>query len=191
MSAAALTCPKCRTPLPEAHFNASGPFPCPGCARSVEAAVFPACYQPASRGAAAESVFAAGEASCFNHPGNRAVVACDSCGRFLCALCDIALDAQHLCPACLNTGRKKGSVRHLESSRTLYGHLALLLALAPLLIWPITVITAPLAMFFAIFGWNKPGSLTRPGRVRHVIAFVLGLLQTAGWIFLLLRFFYR
>ena len=66
-----------------------------------------------------------GEASCFYHPAKKAVLPCESCGRFLCAVCDVEMNGQHLCPACLASGKKKGRLKQLENRRTLYDSLAL------------------------------------------------------------------
>ena len=38
---------------------------------------------------AGEAIQTDGEAACFAHAGKRAVASCESCGRFVCALCRI------------------------------------------------------------------------------------------------------
>ncbi len=130
------------------------------------------------------------DAGCFYHAQSRAQVPCDLCGRFLCALCDVELHGQHFCPGCVNTGKKKKQIRNLDTDRLLYGGIALMIALLPvLLFWPLTIITGPLAIFVAVYGWNKPPSLTGTGRGSAIVAIVLGLLETAAWILLFLGLF--
>jgi hypothetical protein len=176
-----LPCPRCRTELPVDDFNGGSLAPCPGCETPTQVEVFPALLRPVQTGAMAESILVEGEASCFYHPQKRAATHCQSCGRFLCALCDVELNGQHLCPGCLETGQRKGRLSELENKRTLYDSAALALALAPLLMWPITIITGPVAIGVAIYGWNKPGSLVPRTKVRAVLAILIGLVEIVGW----------
>jgi hypothetical protein len=123
-----------------------------------------------------------GESGCFYHPAKRAVAACESCGRFLCALCDLDLNGEHICPACLETGRRKGKLKQLENRRVLYDAVALSLATLPLLFfWP-TIITAPCALYVVVRRWNAPASLVRRGKWRMVLAAILAILEIAAWI---------
>lgn len=151
----------------------------------MEGLIFPAYHRPVATGKAAEALVAAEDAGCFYHPQSRAQVPCDLCGRFLCALCDVELQGQHFCPACVTAGRKKKQIRHLDDSRVLYGGMACIIALLPLIIfWPLTMITGPIAVFLAIYGWRKPQSLTSKGRFSYVIALIFGLAQIAVWTWL-------
>jgi len=177
-----LTCPKCQAALP----LEADPAPaqaCPSCARPIERLVFPAYYRPPAIGKAAQTLLTTEDASCFYHPQSRAQVPCDLCGRFLCALCDVELQGKHLCPSCLDAGGKKKRIRNLENERVLYGGTASLLALLPMILfWPLTIITGPIAVFLAIYGWRKPRSLVRPGTFSFIVAILFGLAQTILWI---------
>jgi hypothetical protein len=123
-----------------------------------------------------------GESSCFFHPQKKAVVPCAGCGRFLCALCDCALGSEHFCPACLEVGKSKGKIKNLDNQRTRYDTIALGLALLPLLIFYLTLITAPMALFVAIRYWNAPRSLVQSSRIRLILAIIIALLEIGGWI---------
>jgi hypothetical protein len=182
MSPRAVSCTKCSAEIPPASYNTADMIPCPSCGTPIQVAVFPALFREmASR--PGESILSEGEAGCFYHPDKRAVIACDTCGRFLCGLCDLELNGRHICPACLEIGRKKKSLTQLENRRVRYDSIALLLATLPILVWPFTIFTAPAAVFFAIYGWKKPKSITGGGwYVRAVLAILLGLLQIAGWV---------
>ena len=186
---APLSCPKCRADLPADLPPPGVPAACPSCRRPVEGLIFPAYRRPPATGKAAEAVVAAEDAGCFYHPQSRATVPCDQCGRFLCALCDLEIGGRHLCPGCVNAGRKKKLMSHLDDGRVLYGRLALMVALLPLLFWPLTVVTGPAAVFLAIYGWKKPRSLTGGGRVSYVFAILIGLAETLGWLFLVVKIF--
>jgi hypothetical protein len=129
-----------------------------------------------------EAVVVENEASCFYHPQKKAVLPCEGCGRFLCALCDCELHGQHFCPACLETGKKKGKIKRLENERVLYDDLALALAVLPLLIFYFTLVTAPIALYIAIRYWNSPRSIVRrQTHWRFVIAIIFATLEIAGW----------
>jgi hypothetical protein len=181
---APLSCPKCRADLPVPLGLPGAPTVCPACARPVEGLVFDAYHRPPAVGKTAEALVSTEDAGCFYHPSSRAQVPCDICGRFLCALCDVELQGQHLCPACLNTGARKKRVRNLDSDRLIYGGLASMLAILPIILfWPLTIITGPLAIFIAIYGWKKPRSLVSGGgTASFVIAILIGLLQVLAWI---------
>jgi hypothetical protein len=162
-------------------FNRPDLAPCPACGVPVQVEIFPALFRPAARGRDGEALMVEGESSCFYHPQKKAVVPCQGCGRFLCALCDCELHGEHFCPACLEVGRQKGRITRLENQRTLYDGIALSLAVLPLLVFYFTVITAPIAIFIAIRHWNTPRSIVHRTRIRLVVAIILAVLQIVGW----------
>jgi hypothetical protein len=177
-----LACPRCDRALPEDFLNAAELRRCPACKTPVMVELFPALLAPRPVGQAGETLLVEGESSCFYHPAKRAVAACESCGRFLCALCDLDLNGQHLCPACLETGKRKGKLKQLDNRRTLYDSLALTLALAPLLIFYFTIITAPAVLYVVIRYWNAQRSIVGRGRWRLVVAAIIALAEIAGWV---------
>jgi len=177
-----LACPRCNAALPEAFYSASEFQRCPACDSLILAEVFPAFFQPPAQGRAGESLLVEGESSCFYHPAKRAEGVCESCGRFLCALCDVDLNGQHLCPGCLESGKRKGRLKQLETRRLLYDSMALTLALVPMLIFYITVLTAPATIYVVIRYWKAPTSVVGRGKWRMVVAFLIALAQIAGWI---------
>jgi len=176
-----LACPRCNAALPETFFNAQELHPCPECTAQVQVDLFPALLAPTAVGRAGETLIVEGESSCFYHPTKRAAAACESCGRFLCALCDLDLNGRHLCPGCLKTGRRKGKLKNLENRRMRYDGLAMTLAFAPLLVFYFTILTAPATLYVVIRYWNAPGSLVRRGRWRMVLAFIVALLEVIAW----------
>src|SRR5579859_3521295 len=185
---ATLQCPACSAPMPGALFNQPELKPCPQCGRLCQIEVFPALFQPVVHGRDGEPLLIEGEASCFYHVQKKAIVPCEACGRFLCALCDCELHGKHFCPACLETGKQKGRIEKLENQRTLYDSIALALAVYPVaLIFGIyfTCITAPMSLYMAIRHWNAPSSIVRQSKIRHILAISLSALELAGWAVLL------
>jgi len=181
MTPPAITCSKCHLPLPEGAINTGDFIECPFCSTPIQIDAFPALLRPVQTGMAGETILVEGEAGCFYHPAKRASVPCASCGRFLCALCDVELNGEHICPVCLESGQKKGKLSQLENKRTLYDSAALSLTILPLLMWPLTLFTAPAAVVLAIYAWNKPSSIVGRTRARIYLALFFGLLEMGGW----------
>lgn len=176
-----IQCIKCNAILSGEAFNTSGLSRCPSCGVLIGVDAFPALFREKVPGSSGETLLVDGEASCFYHPRKRAVIPCSICGRFLCALCDVELGGQHLCPVCLETGKRKCELKNLENRRTLYDSIALLLAVVPMLfIWP-TIVTAPMALFLTFRYWNASTSIIPRTKVRFVIALTLAGFQIIGW----------
>lgn len=145
------------------------------------AAVFPALYRPLDTGHAGEAVLTEQDASCFYHPEKKAHIVCEGCGRFLCALCDIPLAGRHLCATCIETGKKKGRLQHIGRQRLLYDDIALAVAVLPMLVWFVTFITAPIAIYIALRYWKTPTSILHRTKIRYVLAIVFAGLELVGW----------
>jgi len=182
MLSAVLTCGACDAPIPYEAINGASPVPCRRCGAHLEAAVFPALFSEIRPGTPGERVLFDDESSCFYHTARKAVVPCDICGRFLCALCDIELNGQHLCPSCIDAGKNKGKMEELENQRTRYDRLALALAMLPALLITMyfTIFTAPAALFVTLRYWKAPLSPVRPWRWRFVLAFLLGVMEISA-----------
>jgi len=76
-------------------------------------------------------------------------------------------------------------LRNLENERVLYDQIALSLSLLPLIFWPATLVTAPIAFYMAIRHWNTAVSLApRMCRLRFILAMLFSLPQIVGWLFL-------
>src|SRR5262245_42568707 len=175
MNSPLVQCPECRGSLLDGVFNQSDLVPCPTCGVPLQIELFPAFFRRISPGRDAEAVMIEGESSCFYHPAKKAVVPCDACGRFLCALCDCELNAKHYCPGCLETGKSKGKIKNLENRRTLNDSTALMVAFVPFF-------GPPVSLFLAIRYWNAPTSVVRRSKWRLILAIILSVLQIIGWV---------
>ena len=182
MSSAVVACPHCQGSLPGILCNTGAPVDCPACDSPIQVEVFPAFFKPAAAGQSGETILEEGVSSCFYHEQKKAVVHCAACGRFLCALCDLDFNGRHLCSACLQSGQKNRDLPELENQRTVYDRAALSMALLPLLIWPLTLITGPIAVVLATISFFRPLSLVSRTRIRAWLAMVFGLLEVAGWV---------
>jgi DNA-directed RNA polymerase subunit RPC12/RpoP len=181
--AEAVRCSGCHNPLSASYYNVDHELGCPRCGSAVLARVFPAYYRRAEP-ASPERLSDATDATCFYHAENRAAVSCDACGRFLCTLCETELGGEKLCPTCITSGLSSRKLARLENRRVLYDNVALALAAGGILMWPLTLVTAPMSLFVAIRYWRKPTSLVPRTKVRFLLAILIASLQIAGWAFL-------
>lgn len=176
-----LLCSSCRQPLSATLCNGETPLRCPHCSIWLQAEIFPAMLRPLRETGRNGALAADGEASCFYHPDKQAATVCASCGRFICSLCEIELAGRRLCPGCLEQGRQSEQINELITRRTLHDSIALSTALLPLLIWPVTLLTAPTAFFLAIYAWRKPTSILPRTKIRLIAALLFSTLQMLGW----------
>ncbi|BDC52524.1 hypothetical protein F183_A48390 [Bryobacterales bacterium F-183] len=180
-----LRCDSCQGGIPPELWNQQQGALCPYCGKRSWTRVFPA-IQHTVAGQSPEAIGSESESSCFFHPRSRAIVACDSCGRFICGLCDLDTGSTggHICPTCFTSPKAPGSGTLLDKRRVLYDSILLGLNLGGFFFffWP-SLITAPLSIVLAIWYWRKPRSIVpRYTTFRFVLVIVLGLLQTAIWI---------
>ena len=181
---ASILCTECSSPIPASYFNVPAFAACPNCNARLLVRAFPALLRPVQQGYAGERITDAGQAACFYHPNKTAHVPCEACGRFICALCDVELHGQHLCPACVESGRRKGALTTLESRRLLWDNIALSVAVLPIAtiaFWWASIVTSPAAILLAIIGWRKPGSIAPRGKWRFIVAIIFALLVMGAW----------
>lgn len=170
-------CPRCRRPIALELTNTGSPVFCAGCRHEVILDVFPAAFRPA---ALAGGFAAEGAATCFFHEERAAQAACDGCGRYVCALCDVPVGRQHLCPECLESRHRHGRRQTLPNERMVWDRFALALAVLPLPLWMITILTAPAVLYIVIRHWRSPGSLVDRAWPRFAIAGALALAELGG-----------
>lgn len=179
----AAPCNRCAALLTSWDAVANDDAVCVYCGAHSIVRVFPALFQGSAAPAVVEAA-GEGEAACYDHPAKRAVAHCAQCGRFVCQLCAVDFRGETWCPGCIAAGVSRKKTVELEQDRVLYDSLALTMALAPLIMWPVTIISGPATVFTAIRYWRRPLSLVRRNRWRAVLAIILGLAETGGWIWL-------
>jgi uncharacterized RDD family membrane protein YckC len=181
-------CPECHGPLPAEIWNLYYPARCPSCRAILSALAFPAQVQE-HRAGFPEPAVEGGEATCFFHARNKAFVACDQCGRFLCTLCQVPIAGQNWCPSCIVLQRRHGRLAWLDKRRVMYDNLALLLALGPIVLlpfWPLAIITAPATIVVVFVFWRKLSSLVPRTKARFVVAGVLAGIELVALVFILM-----
>src|SRR5690242_13690097 len=122
MTGRAVACTSCSAPIPASLLD--GIFHiCPRCQVWFRVNLFPA-FASGPSIVSAESPLIEGESSCYYHPQKKAILACENCGRFLCALCDIEIGGVHRCSRCLEAGKRKQELHALELQHIRYDRIA-------------------------------------------------------------------
>jgi hypothetical protein len=171
-------------PLPKWELATSEVAVCTSCGSSNLVKVFPAVLAPPLILPSTEAALE-GEAACFDHPARRAVGACHQCGRYVCHLCSVEFGGPTWCPSCVATGAGQAQSANPETSRNLFDSTALILPLASLLLYPMTVIAAPASLVLSAMKWSQPISLVRRNRWRFVAAILISVAEIAGWTLLI------
>jgi len=179
-------CARCSMPLPQSALSLGHVAACTACGSQNTVHLFPAALA-GSGPSLAESALE-GEAACFDHPSKKAVAACQQCGRFVCQLCAVDFGSGVRCPSCVAAGAAKPNAPTAAYSRTLYDTWALVIPFALLIMWPLTILSAPAVIGLAIMKWKAPISLVRRNRWRFALGLIVACLQGIGWVWLIWYF---
>ena len=154
------TCPGCRGEVTQAATQ-NGWQNCPYCGKQLQISVWPV-VRPNTNAAVALS----DQATCFFHPDKAFQACCQRCGRFVCALCDLQLGAEHVCPTCFERGRGnpgaeagKAEWRHRD---VLYDSIALTVGWGWILFWPTIVAAIPTVIILHVKYRKAPRSSLIP-----------------------------
>jgi len=173
----------CGMPLPKWELTQGDTATCPACNSTNTARMYPAAF--ADKSVAQTEKALEGEASCFDHPAKRAVAACGHCGRFVCQLCAIEYGTATWCPSCVANPKGKVPQARSDTSRSLYDTWALTIPFALLVIWPLTVFSAPAVIALAVMKRKAPISLVRRNRWRLWVGLGVAITQGALWVWLI------
>ena len=156
--AGAVPCPNCGGNVVPIE---TGWQSCPSCANRLQA-----CRWPVIRQNTKAAVALSDQATCFFHPDKAFQACCQRCGRFVCALCDLQLGAEHVCPACFERGRSdagegasKAEWRHRD---VLYDSIALMVGWVWIIFWPTLVAALPSVITLHIKFRKAPRSYLIP-----------------------------
>lgn len=118
---------------------------CPYCQQRMHIQAWPAVRQSTDAAAAMPE-----QATCYFHPDKAFQACCQRCGRFVCALCDLQLGAEHVCPTCFERGRSdagiNGGKAEWRNRDVLYDSIALTVGWIWIVVWPAIVAALPAAI---------------------------------------------
>jgi hypothetical protein len=134
---------------------------CPYCHKQLQIQLWPANRRYTSAAAALPD-----QATCFFHPDKAFQACCKRCGRFVCALCDLQLGSEHVCPTCFERGRadsgREGGNAEWRHRDVLYDSISVTLGWAWILIWPVFVAALPAAIILHVKYRKAPRSYLIP-----------------------------
>lgn len=134
-----------------------------------------------------DAILEEGQSSCFFHPNLPATAVCQISGRLICDLCKTEWAGQTVSFEALQSTLKQGGKGRHGAGRTRWDNIALSLAVLPLLVWPVTLVTAPLALGLVVWRVRKgPCSAVHRSGWRYLVAGVLAVLQIGFWAFFIL-----
>ena len=168
-----IPCPNCGGGVPPIE-SETGRQSCPWCATEVQALLWPV-IKPNANPAVALS----DQATCFFHPEKAFQACCQRCGRFVCALCDLQLGSEHVCPACFERGRADSGPEAAKAEwryrDVLYDSIALTVGWAWILFWPSFIAAFPAAIFLHVKYRKAPRSYLVPRRAWRFWSAYVGL----------------
>ena len=174
-------CGQCSGVLSIPGGTGTGAINCRFCGAVTRLWLFPALYR--SRGdVQALALQEEGHSGCMNHPQKRAVAVCDGCGKYLCALCDVDWNGEHLCPSCIGHRKTDDTGGALRTSYVHYDLIALYLALASIPTSFVGVFLSPVALFLCWRYWKTPWRPMPHRKWTMVIAAVLATASFVGWV---------
>lgn len=169
-----VACPNCGGDVAPVETE-TGWQSCPSCANRLQAWVWPVVRQDSNAAAALSD-----QATCFFHPDKAFQACCHRCGRFVCALCDLQLGADHVCPACFERGRAQSSAENSKAEwryrDVLYDSIAVTVGWAWIIIWFTFVAAVPTVIILHIKYRKKPRSYLIPRSGWRFWAAYVGLL---------------
>jgi hypothetical protein len=156
----AVLCPGCNGDIAPLETQ-TGWQTCPFCQKRLQIKLWSALRQNTSAAVAMPD-----QATCFFHPDKAFQACCQRCGRFVCALCDLQLGAEHVCPTCFERGRADSGENAAKAEwryrDVLYDSIAVTVGWGWIIIWPVFVVALPIAIFLHVKYRKAPRSYLIP-----------------------------
>jgi len=153
---AAVACPHCTADIAAAETSPESQT-CPYCGKQLQIRFWPIIRRNTQAATALLD-----QAPCFFHPEKAFQTCCQRCGRFVCALCDLQLGAEHVCPTCFDRGRddssagaEKGEWRYRD---VLYDSIAVTVGWGWILFWPTLIAAIPATIILHVKYRKAPRS---------------------------------
>jgi hypothetical protein len=157
VAVAAVPCPHCSMDIPADSEWQN----CPYCQKWLQIRLWTVMRQNTNPAAALSE-----QATCFFHADKAVQACCRRCGRFVCALCDLQLGAEHVCPTCFDRGRADSGTEAGKAEwryrDVLYDSIAVAVGWGWILIWPSIVAAIPSVIFLHVKYRKSPRSYLIP-----------------------------
>ena len=155
-----IVCPECGGSVARLETR-SGWQKCPFCEKQLQFRTWLVVRQATNAAAAIPE-----KATCFFHPDKAFQACCQRCGRFVCALCDLQLGEEHICPTCFERGRSEAGLaggkaewRHRD---VLYDSMSLMIGWIWIFFWPTILAAIPITITLHVKYRKAPRSYLIP-----------------------------
>jgi hypothetical protein len=160
IEAGSVPCPSCGGDIARAEMN-TGWQTCPYCEKRLQIRVWPVVRQNNNAAIALSD-----QATCFFHPDKAFQACCQRCGRFVCALCDLQLGVEHVCPTCFERGRSDSGAEAGKAEwryrDVLYDSIAVTVGWGWILFSPVIVAAIPTVIVLHVKYRKAPRSYLIP-----------------------------
>lgn len=174
-------CSHCGAALNLPESAGAGMAACRACGGQSHVWLLPALFR-GQNARAGQPLLEEGQSSCMNHPQKRAVTVCDNCGKFLCALCDIDWNGEHLCTNCIEHRKNADEEGALRTEYIHYDRIALLIACVAIPAMAIGGLIAPVALYIAWRYWKVPWRPVPHRKWTMVAAVLVANLVFVTWV---------
>ena len=177
-----LRCSKCQVYFKTEDLGPVEDVKCHGCGAKYRLNVFPS-FARKPVVLSDQDVLPVDDAHCYHAEDRRAVAKCDDCGRGVSEFMKVSLGKSRVsCLTCLKSHQEDVDEFLFENRRTATDNRALLLALLPLVVLPVTLFTAFVALFFIVKDWHSgTRSPMSPGGWKFKAALGLVIVQLGFW----------
>lgn len=158
-TAGTTACPECGGSITPAAAPGGWQI-CPYCSKKLSMGVWPVAQQKMNVVSAMPE-----QSTCFFHPEKAFEACCQRCGRFLCALCDLQLGAEHVCPTCFERGRadtRSGDQAEWRHRDILYDSIAMTAGWGWIVFWPTVIAALPATIILHVKFRKAPRSYLVP-----------------------------
>ncbi len=173
-----LQCPKCRVTFVIPSAASFSEQDCSLCGTSSKFHLFPRYFREPEV-IVKPSLSHKGDATCVFYPDLKAEMICDECGSFLSSKAAVDWVGSTYCMPCLHHLREKKKETDFQAKTQLHDNRALALSLFLL---PVSLFTAPLAVFVLLKNRKSPGGFVPRGKFRWWLAMILSSGLTLGWL---------
>lgn len=120
-----IKCPSCKSRIGLSDFVNTVAINCRRCGTDLQIHYFPALFKSIDKGENPELIISDEEASCFKHAEKKASSICNSCGVYICSLCELKIREKTFCPSCFNNNNSDQAINPFNKKSILFSKIAL------------------------------------------------------------------
>lgn len=184
-----IDCQSCGYFIPLNKYVGKDAVNCPSCKKAIQIFIFPELFRPIVKGNSAESAIEGLDSSCFAHSDKKAKTICDECGSYICDLCEMPKEDKSICVKCFNKEVKVEEKSPFDRVYRRYSSIASQLLIFSVLIWFVSILAAPIALFISLRFRNAEEGFFKGKRKKQKITYaVIASMILTCWVLIPLYF---